>query len=132
MIVLFWNIRGLGRTGRRELKELIWLYKIDVICLQETIKKDFNIRELSELVGGISFSWNWTAADGHSRGTLIGVREFELEAIEMDTRKFFSSIIMENRKDKRRWEIIKVYGPVQDDRKIQENKQQFVAHNDWR
>jgi hypothetical protein len=50
--ILCWNIRGLGGKGRRkQLKELMYKYKVDVICLQETMKEHFTLSELRELVG---------------------------------------------------------------------------------
>jgi hypothetical protein len=38
------------------------------------MKVEFTNTELRNVVGGQSFSWNWTAAKGHSGGTLIGVK----------------------------------------------------------
>lgn len=87
--------------------------------MQETIKKEFSIKELREFVGDMPFSWNWTAAEGHSGGTLTGVKQGEMGAIEMDSGKFFSSIIIENKKENFKWEIINVYGSVQDNRKVE-------------
>jgi hypothetical protein len=50
--ILCWNIRGLGGKGRRkQLKELMYKYKVDVICLQETMKEHFTLSELRGLVG---------------------------------------------------------------------------------
>lgn len=40
------------------------------------------------------------------------------DAIEMDTGELFSSVVIENKKDKFVWEVINVYGLVQHDRKI--------------
>lgn len=119
MKLMYWNIRGLGSAGRRkQLKELMSQHKVDVICLQETIKENYTIGELKALEEGGSFSWNWTAARGHSGGTLIGVKQGDVDALEMDEGEFFSSIRVENRQDKFQWEIINVFGPVQVDRNI--------------
>lgn len=63
MKVLFWNIRGLGQSGRRgQLREIVLKHKIDVICLQETIKREHTIAELRELGNNQHFSWNWVPA----------------------------------------------------------------------
>jgi exonuclease III len=44
MMIFFWNIRGLGVSGRRnKLRELCKKHKVGVICLQETIKADFSV-----------------------------------------------------------------------------------------
>jgi exonuclease III len=62
MNVLFWNVRGLGGKNRRgKLKVLISKHRVDGLCIQETMEKDFTFNQLSRLVGGgggQSFSWN--------------------------------------------------------------------------
>lgn len=71
MKILFWNIRGMGAMGRRnQLRELRHKYRVDAICLQETIKKDFSVWDLQALSEGEIYDWCWTAAVGHSGGTL--------------------------------------------------------------
>ena len=56
MRILFWNIRGFGRTGRRMLlRELLCKHRIDIICLQETIKQDFTDSELESMEVGDKF-----------------------------------------------------------------------------
>jgi exonuclease III len=53
MRVCFWNIRGLGGKGRRrQLREMIFKQRIDMICLQETMKTHFSLANLRNLVGG--------------------------------------------------------------------------------
>ena len=73
MRVLFFNIRGFGRSGRRTLiKDLLRNHKIDIVCLQETIKQDFTDFELQGLEVGENFYWCWLPAVGHSGGMLLG------------------------------------------------------------
>jgi exonuclease III len=63
MKVHFWNVSGLGgKKGRVQLKELISKQRVNVFCLQETMNKEFALSELRNLVGGLSFSWNWTTS----------------------------------------------------------------------
>jgi exonuclease III len=57
MKILFWNIRGLGGAGRRwQFKDLMSFHHLEVICLQETIKRDFSDHMLKDLVNGQDFS----------------------------------------------------------------------------
>jgi hypothetical protein len=42
----------------------------------------------------------------------LGVKQGDLDAIEMDEGRYFSSMSVENKKDKLCSEIINVYGPV--------------------
>jgi hypothetical protein len=81
---------GGGGKRRGQLKELIDKNRVDIFCLHETMKREFSISELRCLVGDSIFSWNWTASNGHSGGTLIGVRQGDLDAVEMDEGIFFS------------------------------------------
>jgi hypothetical protein len=54
-------------------------------------------------------------------GTLIGVRQGDLDAEEMGEGRFYSSIRIRNRDDGFCWEVINVYGSVQ-----YEHKGQFL------
>jgi hypothetical protein len=47
------------------------------------MKTEFSISELRKLVDGQNFSWNWTASQGNSGGTLIRVKQGDLDAEEM-------------------------------------------------
>nr|XP_051220218.1 uncharacterized protein LOC127337707 [Lolium perenne] len=85
MRVLFWNIRGFGRKGRRTLlKEYLRLHHIDVVLLQETIKQDFSDAELRSLEIGDKFFWDWLPASGQSGGMLIGVRDIMVSNRTLD------------------------------------------------
>jgi exonuclease III len=47
MRIIFWNIKGLGKSHRRNwVKEHIILEDLDIVALQETIKHDFSDYEL--------------------------------------------------------------------------------------
>lgn len=111
MKFLFWNIRGLGKAARRrQLKELVITEKLDAIGVQETIKKQFCVRELRNLVGNLSFKWHWIPAVGHSGGILLGVKEDFLEVESCDSGNFFVSMGVRSRLSNFRWELIVVYG----------------------
>jgi len=56
MRLLFWNVRGLGKSNRRELvKEHVLQESLDLVALQETIKHDFEDWELKEMFGNKEF-----------------------------------------------------------------------------
>jgi exonuclease III len=118
MKILFWNIRGLGAIGRnKQLSDIRRDHRVDIICLQETIKADFSLWELDNLNEGDPFEWVWTAAQGHSGGTLMGVRTSDINILRKDKGEFFTSMKLVSNLDKFTWEIINVYGPVQIERK---------------
>jgi exonuclease III len=59
MRILCWNVRGLGGKGRRrQLKEMVTMHRVDIMCLQETMKEQFTVVDLKGLVSGHNFSWN--------------------------------------------------------------------------
>jgi exonuclease III len=119
MKILFWNMRGFGALGRRkQLRELRHKYKVEMICLQETIKADFSTGELASISEGKKFEWVWTAAQGHFGGTLVGVKTNNITMISRDRGEFYSSMKITSRQDMAEWEVVNVYGPIQIERKV--------------
>lgn len=89
----------MGKAARRrQLKELVTKERIDVIGVQEIIKKDFSERELKDLSSHGDFFWVWTAAIGHSRGILMGVRKDLLEIEGSDKGRFFLSVKLRHKR----------------------------------
>jgi hypothetical protein len=85
--------------------------------LQETIKADFLPGELASISEGDNFEWVWSAAQGHSGGTLLGVKTDDVTIISKDRGEFYTSMKIRAKQDKFKWEIVNVYGPVQLERK---------------
>ena len=107
---LFLNIRGLGVPGHRTLlKVYLRKFKIDILCLQETIKQDFTDQELRSLKVGEQFFWHWLPARGHSGGMLLGVRNNLLEVGNMDMDLYFLSLSVMHKPSNRIFEIIGIY-----------------------
>jgi hypothetical protein len=69
-------------------------------------------------VSGLSYSWKWIAAQGHSGGTLTGVKQGDLDVEEIEEGKYFSSIKIRNKEGNFVWEVINVYGPVKSEKGI--------------
>jgi exonuclease III len=58
MKIMFWNVRGIGKSHRRSLvRGHILADNLEIVALQETIKQDFEDWELRELAGNQDFSW---------------------------------------------------------------------------
>jgi exonuclease III len=102
---------------RKQLGDLRQTRRVDIVCLQETIKGDFTLGELAGLSEGGSFEWVWTAAKGHSGGTLIGVRTDDIIVLTKDKGEYFTSMKVTGKQENFTWEVINVYGPVQIERK---------------
>jgi exonuclease III len=113
MRALFWNIRGFGRRGRRTLlKDYLRIHKIDLVCLQETIKQDFTDQELRSLEVGDKFFWCWLPANGHSGGMLLGLRDSIFDVGRISLGQFFISASIMCRADNFKFEIVGVYWPA--------------------
>ena len=113
MCFIFWNIRGFGHAGRRtQLKEFIRNEEIDVIGLQETIKAEFNHRDLLAVDPLERFVWHWVPAVGHSGGMLLGINLVCFEVVAWDAGRFFLSAHVRHRATLHEWEVIVVYGPA--------------------
>lgn len=90
MKILFWNVRGLGKSNRRKLvKDHILQEELDIVALQETIKLDFEDWELKEMAGNKDFSWRWSPARGHLGGMILGIRNDDLEIEQVELASYF-------------------------------------------
>jgi exonuclease III len=90
MRILFWNVRGLGKSNKRKLvKDHILQEELDIVALQETIKLDFEDWELKEMAGNKDFSWRWSPARGHSGGMILGIRNDDLEIEQVELASYF-------------------------------------------
>jgi hypothetical protein len=86
-------MRGFGATGRaKQVNDLIRHYRVEIVCLQGTIKVEFSPRDLRRLVGDCPFSWHFVSARGHSGGTVIGVNNECFQVCEVDQGSFFCSV----------------------------------------
>lgn len=94
------DVKGLGnQERRRQLEEVIYQNKIEIVGGQETIRENFTMYELETLCGGMDFQWLTKPADGHSGGLLLGVNLEIFEAGEMDVGEFFLSMELKIRRD---------------------------------
>jgi hypothetical protein len=113
MKICFWNIKGLGGRGRRrQLRELMVKQRIDVICVQETMKDHFSVPDLRNLGGGGRIFSGIGLLQEDILGALIGVKQGDLDADEMGEGGFFSWVKIRNRVDDFCWELINVFGPI--------------------
>lgn len=88
-------------------------HQMDVVYLQETIKKQFTFRELANLARGQDMTWKWISPEGRSGGLLIGANKDCLEILEYKEGRSCQCFIMKSIDDGFKWGVINVYGPVQ-------------------
>ncbi|KAJ1262157.1 hypothetical protein BS78_09G086100 [Paspalum vaginatum] len=104
--ILFWNVRGLNRKGRKtQVAEL------------ETMLTKINEWSLRNIGRGSSFNWYGVMAEGHSGGMLVGVNseKFCVEKL-IQGRRFQYLEIREV--SKKKWMLMNVYDPVRESEKI--------------
>lgn len=113
MRIMFWNVRGLGTSHRRSwVKNHILQEDLDLVAIQETIKKDFMDWELKEMAGNKDFSWVWAAAKGHSGGLITGIKIDTFEMEEVFHGNYFLGVLLRQRVNNFRFWCINVYGPA--------------------
>jgi hypothetical protein len=63
-----------------------------MVCLHETVKKDFTDQELRSLEIGEKFIWCWLPANSRSGGMLMGLRKSRFDVGCIDSGQYFLSI----------------------------------------
>lgn len=96
-------MRGLGNPGRRgQLAELMRKHRVEIVCLQETIRVSFKDIELDRFCEGRDFQWLTKPAEGHSGGLLMGVNLEQVEVKEVDLGEFYLSMVVETKREKKK------------------------------
>ena len=94
------------------IKDFLRNYKIDIICIQETIKNEFTDLELQGLEVGKKFFWCWLPAVGHSGGMLVVLRDSAFEVESTDRGQYFLSVNFLHRAINKPMTLIAIYGPA--------------------
>lgn len=114
MKIFFWNVRGLGKSHKRNwVRDHILQEDLKIVALQETIKQDFADWELKEMAANKDFSWNWVPTRGHSGGLMLGIRNDNPELEHIETATYFMAAQIRNRMTNVRFWVANVYGPAQ-------------------
>jgi exonuclease III len=114
MRILFWNVRGVGKSHRKKLvANHVFLEDLDVVAIQETIKQDFTDGELKEMARNKAMVWHWTPAIGHSGGLAVGVNSDIFEIEDTKLLQYSLWILIRNRMSNFRFWVVDIYGPAQ-------------------
>ena len=123
MIGSIWNIRGTGKTGRKQtLADLIHDHKLEFIGIQETKCVSFSPRFLKYISGPWDFSWLELPANKSAGGILVGLREDLFEVITHCCFKFCLSVVLLDKRLNDVWQMVIVYGTP-----YYEYKMEFIA-----
>ena len=123
MIGAFWNLRGISKLGMAAcLTDIIRSYKLDFICLMETMKHTYTDKFFRKFDFAGDFFWKWAPSVGKSGGILVGVRSESLEVLGTRIGKYIVQINVWDKKNKCQWALLAVYGSAHE-----EFKEEFLA-----
>ena len=120
-IIFNWNVRGLNSGARRDVvRGLVNDHRCNVVCLQETklacVDDNVIIQTLGQQFVG---SYFYLPAQG-TRGGVIVACSHDLYTLQsVTTGQYSISAIITSRADNSQWSITGVYGPQEDQEKIQ-------------
>ncbi|XP_058104713.1 uncharacterized protein LOC131248452 [Magnolia sinica] len=114
MIVLSWNVRGLGSRQKRSLiKGSIRRKQPDVLCLQETKVPKFSKQLLDSLWGDQDADFVSLDASGSSGGILIAWKSSKWDLPTLSG-AFSKAALLQDKYSSFRCIVISVYGPTDD------------------
>jgi exonuclease III len=123
MIGATWNIRSLGRPGRKQaITEFIAEHKIEFIGFQETKKEKIDPSFLSVISGSFSFTWFSLPAKRTAGGILVGFRDDLFDIIDFTAKKYCVIAVVKSKADNFVWQWVVVYGSA-----YAEYKLEFIA-----
>ena len=120
-IIFNWNVCGLNSVARRDVvRGLVNDHRCNVVCLQETklacVDDNVIIQTLGQQFVG---SYFYLPAQG-TRGGVIVACSHDLYTLQsVTTGQYSISAIITSRADNSQWSITGVYGPQEDQEKIQ-------------
>jgi len=118
MTGLFWNIRGLGKTGRLPaLVDRIKSTHVDFVGITETKKEVFAQEYLKFLTGHIPFECFFLPAKGSDGGILVGCNNEKFSATLLEVLDFSVSLMIEDKTTSFCWKQVVVYGSPYDNGK---------------
>ena len=104
MIILAWNIRGLGSSNKcRELRNLVRRYKSDFLIVCDTKSDSFSQPLLRFIGGGRLTCWEFLPSQGSASGILIGWDALVASKLEVNYGNYSLSIKFMNHTDSFEW-----------------------------
>ena len=112
MIILSWNIKGLGSgIKHREVRNIVRRFKVDFLILYET-KVELCSRSLLHNIGGGRLSqWEILHSQGASRSILIGWDDKTVSILASHVGSFSLSVKFKNSLNNFEWWLTGVFGP---------------------
>jgi hypothetical protein len=113
--ILSWNVRGLNEEAKRlRVRNLLSLWKVDIVCLQETKISWFTPSLVHSLWRCPYVDWCFVAAEGASGGILLMWDRRVVSKIDVCLGSYVAACSFRNVEDGLVWAFAGVYGPNRD------------------
>ena len=110
--IISWNVRGLNEKDKRlQIRHLIRIWRVDVICLQETKMELITRGFIKSIWGCQHVDWVYLSLIGASGGILVVWDRRVVEKLEEAVGDFLVSCRFRNVGDNFEWAFTGVYGP---------------------
>jgi exonuclease III len=120
MIGAFWNVRGLGQTGKIQcLGDFISENHVDLVCFCETKREQIDAHILGSISGRVEFKWHSLPAVNTAGGILVGLKVDLFEIIGFVDKKFCVIVTIKNKSDGFMWHLVAVYGTAYNEFKVE-------------
>jgi exonuclease III len=113
--ILSWNVRGINELDKRlQIKGLMRVWKVDLVCLLETKMEVITRAVVRSLWGCQHVDWCYIGANGASGGILIMWDRRVVEKVEDYVGRYTLALSFRNAEDNFSWAFGGVYGPNDD------------------
>ena len=113
--ILSWNVRGLNEESKRlRVRILLSLWKVGIVCLQETKISWFTPSLVHSLWRCPYVEWCYVAAEGASGGILLMWDRRVVSKIDVCLGSYVAACCFRNVEDGLVWAFAGVYGPNRD------------------
>ena len=113
--ILSWNVRGLNEESKRlRVRNLLSLWKVDIVCLQETKISWFTPSLVHSLWRCPYVEWCYVAVEGASGGILLMWDRRVVSKIDVCLGSYVAACNFRNVEDGLVWAFAGVYGPNRD------------------
>lgn len=110
--ILSWNVRGLNEADKRStIKSMIYKWRADIVCLQETKIEDGSSQRIRQVWGNRWVEWAAMNSIGRSGGIIVlwDKRQWSNRGIQQGC--YTISCMLESTQEDFRWCFTGVYGP---------------------
>ncbi|KAG2679693.1 hypothetical protein I3760_11G063600 [Carya illinoinensis] len=127
-----WNVHGLNKANKRlQVRKLLWEWKADIICLQETKLKRIDRKIVRSIWSCVHMDWVFMASNGASGGVLVMWDRRVVEKMKEFIGLYLVACFFKSVTDNFLWAFVGVDGPNLDNNKRYLWKELAGVHSWW-